>query len=62
MEQGDKTAEKRNSEAKSRITIQKLLEKNMRQANGMFHCKELNERSFVNDLFKNFDLTPKQNT
>jgi len=53
------TPAKQNSDIKNRMAVQKLLEKNMRQATGMFHSKELNERCFVNDLFKNFNLTPK---
>lgn len=48
------------SEAKTRAKIQLLLQNNMRTPIGMFHAKELNERNFVNALFKNFDITPKQ--
>lgn len=48
----------KNSQLKARVKVQELLEKNTRRAMGMFHAKELNERTFVNDLFKNFTLTP----
>jgi hypothetical protein len=48
------------SEVQVRVKVQTLLQKNMRTPIGMFHGKELNERCFVNDLFKNFDITPKK--
>jgi hypothetical protein len=51
---------KKPSEVKTRMKVQELIEKNMRTPLGMFHGKELNERGFVNDLFKNFDITPKK--
>lgn len=48
------------SEVKVRMKVQEILSKNMRRPMGLFHGKELNERCFVNDLFKNFDITPKK--
>lgn len=53
------SSEKKPSEVKVRMEIQKILNDNMRRPMGMFHGKELNERGFVNDLFKNFNITPK---
>lgn len=47
------------SETQVRLKIQSLLQNNMRTPIGMFHGKELNERGFVNSLFKNFNITPK---
>lgn len=56
-----KTTEKKvPSQTQMRVKVQELLQNNLRQAIGMFHSKELNEFCFLNDLFKNFDLTPKQ--
>lgn len=57
--QHENSPEKKNSTMQNRAKVQQLIEKNMRQATGMFHSKELNERCFVNDLFKNFNLTLK---
>lgn len=54
------TNNKKPSTVKVRMEIQKLLEKNMRPATGRFHCKELNETGFVNDLFKSFDIDLKK--
>lgn len=48
------------SEIKTRMKIQELLNKNMRTPIGMFHGKELNERCFVNDLFKYLDISIKE--
>ena len=48
------------SVGKNRAKVQEILEKNMKHPTGMFHSKELNERCFLNDLFANFDLTPKK--
>ena len=48
------------SQVQMRAKVQKLLEDNMQQAIGRFHCKELNETCFLNDLFKKFTLTPKE--
>ena len=48
------------SQVQMRIKVQKILEDNMQQAIGRFHCKELNETCFLNDLFKKFTLTPKE--
>lgn len=48
------------SELQVRVKVQAILAKNMRTPIGLFHGKELNERCFVNDLFKNFDITPKK--
>ena len=44
---------------KVRAKVQEILAKNMKHPTGMFHSKELNERCFVNDLFANFDIIPK---
>jgi len=60
MEKGDKNKKGKPSEIQVRVKIQTLLQNNMRAPIGMFHGKELNERGFVNDLFKNFDITPKK--
>ncbi len=48
------------SQIQMRAKVQKILEDNMQQAIGRFHCKELNEKCFLNDLFKKFTLTPKE--
>lgn len=47
------------SEIKARMKVQELLQKNMRTPLGMFHGKELNERCFVNDIFKALDIKIK---
>lgn len=60
MKTTDKKEQTNSSETKVRVKIQEILQDNMRTPIGMFHGKELNERSFVNDLFKNFDITPKK--
>jgi hypothetical protein len=52
--------EKKPSEVRVRMEVQAVLQKNMRAPIGLFHGKELNERCFMNDLFKNFDITPKK--
>lgn len=54
------TSKSKPSEGRIRAKVQELLEENMRTPIGMFHGKELNERCFINDLFKNFDITPKK--
>ncbi len=54
-----KKEEKSPSELKIRIKIQQLLQDNMRYPIGMFHGKELSEKSFVNDLLKKFNITLK---
>jgi hypothetical protein len=59
MKAGDNN-EKKPSEAKVRMKIQELLEKNMRPSTGMFGAKELSERNFVNDLFKHLDIEIKK--
>lgn len=46
------------SQVQVRAKVQELLEDNLREPIGRFHCKELNEHGFLNDLFKNFELTP----
>ena len=51
---------KQPSELKIRVKIQQILQDNMRQPIGMFHGKELNEKGFVNDLFKKFNITFKE--
>lgn len=48
------------SNVQMRAKVQKILEDNMQPAIGRFHCKELNETCFLNDLFKKFTLTPKE--
>lgn len=48
------------AELKARMKIQELLQKNMRVPIGMFHGKELNERCFVNDLFKHLNISIKE--
>jgi len=48
------------SQVQIRAKVQTLIEDNMQHANGRFHCKELNEYGFLQDLFKKFTLTPKQ--
>ena len=60
MKKSENKEEKSPSEVQVRIKVQAILQKNMRTPLGMFHGKELNERCFVNDLFKNFDITPKK--
>lgn len=62
MKAGDKNEnnEKKPSEIKVRMKIQQLLENNMRPSTGMFGAKELSERNFINDLFKNFDIDFKK--
>ena len=49
------------SKQKAAMAIQDSLQKNMRRPIGMFHGKELNERSFVNDLLKKYQLIPREN-
>lgn len=51
---------KQPSELKIRVKIQQILQDNMRQPIGMFHGKELSEKSFVNDLFKKLNITLKE--
>ena len=60
MKTNSKVDEKQTSEIQVRMKVQTILQKNMRTPIGMYHGKELNERCFVNDLFKNFDITPKK--
>lgn len=40
------------SEVQVRMKVQDIMHKNMRSPIGMFHGKELNERCFLNELFK----------
>ena len=54
-----KNTENKSSEGKMRVKVQKVLQDNLRTPMGMFHGKEINERGFVNDLFKNFNITLK---
>ena len=61
MENSKKDPKKNTSEIKVRMQIQQIMHDNMRTPIGMFHSKELNERNFINDLFKNFNITPKDN-
>jgi len=46
---------------KIRCKLQEILEMNTRDSIGSFHSKELNEPELINDIFKFFDLKPKQN-
>lgn len=64
MKKGEKKQEteevsEKGSEIKARMKVQELLQKNMRTPLGMFHGKELNERCFVNDIFKELDIKLK---
>lgn len=43
-----------------RCKLQEILEMNTRDAIGSFHSKELNEQELINDIFKFFELKPKQ--
>lgn len=60
MKTEDNKDRKQTSELKIRVKIQQILQDNMRQPIGMFHGKELSEKSFVNDLFKKFNITLKE--
>jgi len=60
MKTTEVAVDKQPTEVQVRIKVQAVLQKNLRTPLGMFHGKELNERGFVNDLFKNFDITPKK--
>jgi hypothetical protein len=60
MKTTEVAVDKQPTEAQVRMKVQAVLQKNLRTPLGMFHGKELNERGFVNDLFKNFDITPKK--
>lgn len=60
MKTTEVVVDKQPTEVQVRIKVQAVLQKNLRTPLGMFHGKELNERGFVNDLFKNFDITPKK--
>lgn len=53
------SVEKKPSQMKARVKVQEMIEKHTRNAIGRFHAKEFNERLFVDELFKNFTLTPK---
>jgi hypothetical protein len=60
MKTTEVAVDKQPTEVQVRMKVQAVLQKNLRTPLGMFHGKELNERGFVNDLFKNFDITPKK--
>ena len=60
MKTTEVVVDKQPTEVQVRMKVQAVLQKNLRTPLGMFHGKELNERGFVNDLFKNFDITPKK--
>jgi hypothetical protein len=60
MKTTEVAVDKQPTEVQIRMKVQAVLQKNLRTPLGMFHGKELNERGFVNDLFKNFDITPKK--
>ena len=51
---------KKESTGQIRAKIQELLSDNTRQQIGRFHSKELDESSFVTDLFNTFDITLKK--
>lgn len=61
MKTTDVVVDKKQTEVqvKVKMKVQAVLQKNLRTPLGMFHGKELNERGFVNDLFKNFNIIPK---
>jgi len=61
MKKTTENKENKPSEGKVRVKVQEIIADNMRTPIGMFHGKELNERGFINDLFKHFDITPKAN-
>ena len=42
-----------------KIKIQEILAEHTRPAIGRFHSKELDEKNFVNDLIKNFEIKIK---
>lgn len=44
-----------------RCKLQEILAMNTRDAIGSFHSKELNEQELLKDIYKFFDLKPKQN-
>jgi len=46
------------NELKIRAEIQNLLDSNIIRAGGDFHVDELNEDCFINDIYKDFKLTP----
>lgn len=48
------------SKMRIRCKLQEILEMNTRDAIGSFHSKELNEQELIKDIFKFFDLKPKQ--
>jgi len=52
------TTKNNTSQVQIRAKVQEILGSNLREPIGRFHCKELNEHGFLNDLFKNFELTP----
>jgi hypothetical protein len=61
MKKEEKSTKKSNGSIGAvRAKIQELLQENMRTPIGLFHGKELSETSFLNDLFKNFTITPKK--
>ena len=59
MKTTDVVVDKKQTEVQVKMKVQAVLQKNLRTPLGMFHGKELNERGFVNDLFKNFNIIPK---
>jgi hypothetical protein len=48
------------SQMQIRAKIQELIAEHVRPSIGRFHAKELNEKGFVNDLLKKFEITPKE--
>ena len=46
-------------ERKLRVELQKLINKHTRHPIGNMYAKEFNERYFLNELFKKFEITPK---
>ncbi len=59
MKNNENKVVKKPSTIKARLKVQEILDKNIRNATGLFHGKELNERCFVSDLFKNFHIIIK---
>jgi hypothetical protein len=55
------TVEKRDKKTERgvRIELQKLINKHTRYPIGNMYSKEFNERYFLNELFKKFEITPK---
>lgn len=48
------------SDTKIRCKLQEIFEDNKRAPIGRFHQKEISESGVINDILKQFDLTPKK--